>query len=47
MDWTAKATGKSVRQRLVEVVTFKNALISKAEILPQDTKAILDTLQTP
>ena len=45
MDWTAKATGRQIRFPAVEVLTFRDGLISKVEIFHQDAKAVLDTLQ--
>lgn len=45
MDWTAKATGRRIRFPAVEVLSFRDGLISKVEIFHQDAKAVLDTLE--
>ena len=45
MEWTAKATGKTVRFPAVEVLRFRDARIAKIEMFLQDTKVILDTLE--
>jgi len=45
MEWTAKATGKTVRFPAVELLHFRDGQICRVEIFPSDTKAILDTLE--
>lgn len=45
MEWTAKATGRTVRFPAVEVLHFRDGLICKVEMFLQDTKVILDTLE--
>ena len=45
MDWTGKATGRSVRIPAIEVLTFRDGAIAKIEFFPQDAKLILDTLE--
>lgn len=45
MEWTAKATGRTITFPCVEILTFTDGLISKVEIYHQDAKAVLDTLE--
>ena len=44
MEWTAKATGRTVSFPAVEILHFRDAKICKVEMFLQDTKIILDTL---
>jgi hypothetical protein len=44
MEWTAKATRKTVRFPAIEMLYFRDARICKIEMFLQDTKLILDTL---
>jgi ketosteroid isomerase-like protein len=44
MEWTAHATGRSVRFPAVELLRFRDGKIAYVEMFLQDTKAILDTL---
>jgi SnoaL-like domain len=45
MEWTAKATGKSVSFPAIELLYYRDAKICKVEMFLQDTKMILDTLE--
>jgi hypothetical protein len=45
LEWTAKATGRSITFPAVELFWFRDALIARVEMFFQDTKAILDTLE--
>ena len=45
MEWTANATGRTVRFPAVEVLHFRDAHIARVEMFLQDSKAILDTLE--
>jgi hypothetical protein len=44
IEWTSRETGKTARVPAVELLHFRDALISKIEMFFQDTKQILDTL---
>jgi ketosteroid isomerase-like protein len=45
MEWTSKATGRTVRFPSVQVLHFRDGRIAKVEMFVQDTKLILDTLE--
>jgi uncharacterized protein len=45
MEFTAKATGKTVSFPAIELLYFRDAKICKVEMFLQDTKIILDTLE--
>lgn len=45
MEWTAKATGKTVTFPAVELLFYTNEKINKVEMFLQDTQIILDTLE--
>jgi hypothetical protein len=44
MEWTGHKTGKTVRIPAVELLYFKDALISRIEMFFQDTNALLEIL---
>jgi ketosteroid isomerase-like protein len=44
LDWTAKSTGRNVRQLAVEVIHFRDGQISRVEFYAHDAKALLDSL---
>jgi hypothetical protein len=46
MEWTANSTGKTVKFPAIEMLYFREARICKIEMFLQDTKLILDTLQS-
>lgn len=45
MEWTAKATGRTIRFPVVETLWYRDGLICKIEIFHQDQQAILETLE--
>jgi hypothetical protein len=45
MEWTARATGKTVTFPAVELLFYTDEKISKVEMFLQDTQVILDTLE--
>ncbi len=45
MEWTANATGKTVRFPATEVLWFRDAKVARVELFLQDTKRILETLE--
>ena len=45
MEWTANATGHTVRFPAVELLRFRDGRIARVEMFLQDTKVILDTLE--
>jgi ketosteroid isomerase-like protein len=46
MEWTAHATGRTVRFPAVELLHFRDGKIARVEMFLQDTKIILDTLES-
>ncbi|GAA1871987.1 hypothetical protein GCM10009836_61100 [Pseudonocardia ailaonensis] len=44
MEWTAQKTGRTVHYPTMELLRFKDGRIARAEIFPQDTHAVLETL---
>jgi hypothetical protein len=44
MEWTARATDKTVRFPAIELLRFRDGKVANVEMFLQDTKAILDTL---
>ncbi len=45
MEWTDKRTGRSFSQPSLEILTFDEGKIVKTELFPQDSHALLDTLE--
>lgn len=45
MEWTANATGKTATFPAVELLYFRDGLISRVELFLWDTKLCLDTLE--
>ena len=45
MEWTARATGKTVTFPAIELLYYHNEKIRKVEMFLRDTKVILDTLE--
>jgi hypothetical protein len=44
MEWTARATSKTVRFPAIELLRFRDGKVANVEMFLQDTKVILDTL---
>jgi hypothetical protein len=45
MEWTARATGRTVRFPAIELLRFRDGKVAHVEMFLQDTKAILETLE--
>jgi hypothetical protein len=45
MTWTAKETGRSVTIDVIEFISILDGRIASIRIFPQDTHALLETLQ--
>jgi ketosteroid isomerase-like protein len=43
--WTAKATGRSATVDVVELLTVADGLVTEIRVFPQDTAALLATLE--